>query len=684
MDDLTAEFIAETRETLENIGEALVAWEANPADTARLDEIFRFVHTVKGSCGFLDLARIEALAHGAETVLGELRNGRAVGTTRLVSAILRVIDRIKLLVDALDLDAEFPPVEIDHAILAALDGAEHADPGEEPHVPQQPSRVRSVRVAVDLLDALMSQVSDLVLVRNELGRSIRTPRGDSAAEASLDRLSTCLADLRDNVARARMQPVERLFSALPRLVRDTAAALGKDVELIIDGSDVELDREMVEQLRDPLVHMVRNAIDHGIEPKQVRLGAGKPARATLKVEARQNGNQIAISVADDGQGLDCARLRSRAIDEGRIDSRTAAAMSDEAAAELVFMPGLSTAQTVSAISGRGVGMDVVRANIEKLGGMIALDNRPGSGLTVELRAPLTLSIVTVLPLAAGSQTVAVPRTAVSEVFSLRSQSIVVERLGEGRIVKIRGETLPVMALATLSGDASKDEAYLVILDSGNGHRWALAVGAVGDHQEVVIRPVAPVIAASGLFAGQALPDDGKPLLILDVLGLARLARIEGATNRDDAVSLKPAAPQMSLITCRARSGSACAVPAASVERLVDMPATAFTRIGDALIVHDDGLIYSAVLDGALDDATTVPMLRLARGSDRLGLIVAEAQDLIRVDRDAIARSAAGDVIVIDGRAVPIIDTDALFDTDSAAPGTATPAPATPLTARTAA
>jgi len=661
VDDLTGEFIAETRETLESIGEALVAWEADPSDTARLDEIFRFVHTVKGSCGFLDLARIEALAHAAETVLGAIREGTRAGDRRLVGAMLRVIDRIALLVDALDTDAEFPPIDGDHQLIASLDETDIVATPEPDHESVK-SRTRNVRVAVDLLDAMMSQVSDLVLVRNDLARRVRTARGDSAAEASLDRLSTCVADLRDSVARARMQPVERLFAALPRLVRDTADILGKDVDLIIAGSDVELDREMVEQLRDPLVHMVRNAIDHGVESPVDRQKYGKASRATLRVEARQSGNQIAITIADDGRGIDCAGLRNRAVEAGAIDGRTALAMDDVAAANLIFLPGLSTANDVTAISGRGVGMDIVRANVERLGGTISLDNRPGKGLTVELRAPLTLSIVSVLSVSSGGQHFAVPRAAVDEVLSLRHGSVTLEPVGDGFIARVRGDTLPVVSLAALTGQEPGEAGHLVVIDTGGGQHWALATDAIGDHEEVVIRPVAPVVAASGLFAGQALPDDGTPLLVLDILGLARIAQIEaGRASRGEDVP-EPVEAPIAMILFKTLSGERQAIPVAAVERIVDIPRHAFTAIGDAVIINDDGCVYAAMLDGALPVGSFIPVLRLAQGSDRLGLIVDEAHDLVRVALEDIVNTAVGDIAMIDGQAISIVDPKSYFKT----------------------
>jgi two-component system, chemotaxis family, sensor kinase CheA len=663
VDDLTSEFIAETRETLEAIAEALVAWEADPSTTERLDEIFRFVHTVKGSCGFLDLVRIEALAHAAETILGELRGGTRIADRRLVGAMLGVIDRIALLVEALDTDAEFPPVEGDQALIAALDApADAALPVEtEAELVAGKGRARNVRVAVELLDAMMSQVSDLVLVRNDLSRKVRTSRGDSATEAALDKLSACVADLRDSVAKARMQPVERLFTALPRLVRDTCATLDKQVELVMTGSDVELDREMVERLRDPLVHIVRNAIDHGIETAAERIRVGKPLHATLKVEAKQSGNQIAIVIIDDGRGIDCDRLRKRAVDAGLLDARAAAALDEAAALSLIFTPGLSTAEAVTTISGRGVGMDVVRANVEGLGGTISLDNRIGEGLTVELRAPLTLSIVSVLSITAGGRNFALPRAAVDQVLAVRHGDVTIEPLGEGQVVRFQDQTLPVILLGTQMGHSQSDPTHLVVIDGGNGARWALATDGIGDHEEVVIRPVAPVVAASGLFAGQALPDDGKPLLILDVLGLARRALVDMAGKIRQAPAAPAPVQRVALVTFRRPGGQLEAIPAHAVERITDLPRTAFTQIGDATIINDAGLVFATAPQSILPEGDMIAVLRLARGSDRVGLAVQAVHDLVHVAPDVLIETPAGIVVLIDGATVPLLVAEALFE-----------------------
>ncbi len=660
MDDLISDFIAETREMLESIGAALLAWEAEPADITRLDAIFRFVHTVKGSCGFLNLARIEALAHAAETVLGALRSGTRQPDARLVGALLRVIDRIALLVDALDTDAEFPPVEGDQDIISALDkpDAAIAMPVDD-HSASPTMRARNVRVSVDLLDTMMSEVSDLVLVRNELARFVKTARGDTPVEFALQRLSACVGDLRDTIARVRMQPVERLFAALPRLVRDTAASLGKTVDLVIAGSDVELDREMVEQLRDPLVHMVRNAIDHGIETPAERLAEGKPVRACVRVTACQNGNQIVIMIEDDGRGLDIARLRTRAIEAGLFDPRAAALLDDQALAQLVFAPGISTAAAVTAISGRGVGMDIVRAQVERLGGAITLDNRPGQGLTIEIRAPLTLSIVTVLSITAGGQVFAIPHGLIDEVFALGNGCVRIETVGTGHIATVRDESLPVVVLGALVEDEADAPTHLVVIDGGHGQRWALATGAIGDYQEVVVRPVAPIVAMAGLFAGQALPDDGRPLLVLDMMGVARLACIDSAA-RPQRLDTPVAEAQVALVTFATLSGERRAVRAGLVDRIADMPRHCLTAVGEQMVVTDDGAIYPVIVEGAMPTEGTVPMLSLSDGGARIGLAVSGACDLVRIPAAAITAVHGGEVAMIAGEAIPVVDGHALF------------------------
>jgi two-component system chemotaxis sensor kinase CheA len=321
MDDLLVDFIAETRETLEALTGEIVAWEAVPADRTRLDAIFRFVHTVKGSCGFLNLPRLEKLSHAAEDVLADCRADRRQPDEALVTAVLAIIDRIAELANALE-SGESVSDHDDAALIAALapgDAKRHAETEAATTVVQAPVQrgvSRSIRLPVDLLDRMMAGVSDMVLARNDLSRRLREIGVDPAIEGAFERLSVCIAEMRDSITRTRMARIENLFSALPRMVRDLANELGKHVILEIDGGDVELDREMIEMIRDPLTHIVRNAIDHGIEPPADRVARGKPASGKLRVSARQAGNQIAIEVVDDGGGIDSARIVEKAIANG--------------------------------------------------------------------------------------------------------------------------------------------------------------------------------------------------------------------------------------------------------------------------------------------------------------------------------------------------------------------------------
>ena len=330
MDDLIADFVSECREMLEALGGEIVAWEASPDDRARLDSIFRFVHTVKGNCGFFDFPRLEALSHAAEDALADCRAGRRAPDHALVSAVLAVIDRIGEMVAAIEAGEIFPPGD-DQALIASLEvGAEALIvPSAASDVSLKPASAapRTIRLSVELLDRVMSGVSDMVLARNELARRLRESSGDVIVDGAFERLSGIIAEMRDAITRTRMQRIENLFVALPRMVRDLAGELGKQVLVDIEGGDVELDREMIEMIRDPLTHIVRNAVDHGIETPAARLKAGKREIGILAVSARQSGNQILIDIVDDGHGIDGRKLVEKAISAGTLTKEDAAALS---------------------------------------------------------------------------------------------------------------------------------------------------------------------------------------------------------------------------------------------------------------------------------------------------------------------------------------------------------------------
>ena len=647
MDDLLQEFIAETRETAEALAGEIVAWEAAPGDRARLDGIFRFVHTVKGSCGFLDLPRLERLAHAAEDALAAVRDGRRVPDRALVDAVLGIVDRISEIVDAMDRGHPLDDSGED-LLIAALDASPAADVIEAPVVPASPvaarAPMRSVRLSVDLLDRMMSGMSDMVLARNELARRLRTGEVDPSAEAALERLSATVAEMRDTVTRTRMQKIDALFSALPRLVRDTAASVGKRVTLDVAGSDVELDREMIEVMRDPLVHIIRNAIDHGIEDVAARCAAGKPEAGRLTVAARQAGNQIVVEVTDDGRGIDTDRVIAKLAAAGR-DERALRALPERDRLALIFEPGFSTKDDVTAISGRGVGMDVVRAAIDAIGGRIELDSTPGRGLRIAIHVPLTLSILSTIVVAVGGQRLAIPRGVIEEIVSARAAGVRTDTLGGQRVAMVRGRRLPMVPLAALLGLAPEDTepAMLVIANVGPG---ALVIGVddVLDHEELVIKPAAPAVMSAGVYAGQALPDSGRPMLLLDCAGIAHRANIGFRRDAAPVVAAETVeeAAGIEVLTFHDVDGVLRALPLTAIDRIETVAAHQLHRAGGRLRLLIDGVLVPLAALGDLP-AGGFAALRLRDGATEIAYAIAEASDIVRLPADLAAPAAPGPI-----------------------------------------
>ena len=395
MDDLLAEFLAESAENLESIGTDLVRWEERPDDLALLDRVFRVVHTIKGTCGFLNLPRLGLLAHETEGPLARARSGAATPTTQFISTILAAIDAIRTILDTLA-ETGKEPAGSDAELLAriAVVGIEVGVVRRAQQDRRAPSPVAvqraasSVRISLTLLDQLMESVSELVLARNSLvqlgGTALEAP-----AAAGLARLSASVTEVQQGMLRARMRPLETLFAPLPRMVRDLAAELGKHVRLDMEGGSTELDRQLIEALRDPLAHMIRNAVDHGVETPLQRVKAGKAEEGLIRIAAQQAGGRIVIELTDDGRGLDVERLRARVVELGLKSMDEAMQLSPAAARQLIFEPGLSTATRVTSISGRGVGMDVVHSNIDRIGGTVEVDSAPGGGTRFVIRLPLT-------------------------------------------------------------------------------------------------------------------------------------------------------------------------------------------------------------------------------------------------------------------------------------------------------
>ncbi|WP_120716477.1 chemotaxis protein CheA [Tsuneonella amylolytica] len=691
MDDLLAEFLAETREMLEAVGGELVAWEADPADAARLDAIFRFVHTVKGNCGFFDFPRLEKLSHAAEDALAEVRAGRRSTSPRLVTAVLAIVDRIGAMIDAIELGQDLPE-RGDDVLIAALEpdsgdgieticdaGGTGGDGGARAGTSPAGGQQRTIRLPVTLLDSVMSSVSDLVLARNDLARRLREADVDPAVRGPFERLGSILDQVREAVTRMRMQRIEHLYGALPRLVRDLATELGKQVMIDLEGSEVELDREMIEMIRDPLTHIIRNAIDHGIETPAQRLAAGKREIGTVHIAARQSGNRILLSIADDGRGIDGQRLVEKAVVAGSISQAEADAMSETERQALIFEAGLSTAAAVTSVSGRGVGMDVVRANIERVGGSIELVSTPGQGTRIQLSLPLTLSIIPSLTVEAGGQMFAMPRSYVEEIVHGRARHIEFVRAGDATLVTVRGKRVAHLSLADqlgMDGGARPEAGTLVLIRLAGGDLFSLGVDRILDHEELVIKPLAPAIMACGYYAGSTLLDDGNPVLMLDIAGIARKARLLGEARtrvraaeevvvNDDERAREPA------LLFAGLDGRRRAIRLAVINRIERIEAGAIDLAGQrpTAVVGDTIFALAGVASGVPDEGQ-VNVLRLGDGTAEIAYAIDRIVDTVDLPAEITPAPHVGELegsVLIGGEAVDLVDAHWLFAAHAAPP-----------------
>ncbi|MEO1729561.1 MAG: chemotaxis protein CheA [Pseudomonadota bacterium] len=699
MDDLLADFVAETREMLEASEGEIIAWEANPADGSRIDAIFRFVHTVKGNCGFFDFPRLAGLSHAAEDVLADVRAGRREPDGALVSAALGVIDRIVELVDAIEADGQCPQGD-DSDLIAALEASAQppeltvsddeaeafTDIGEAQTTadaisPQAAiATQRTIRLPVDLLDRVMSGVSDMVLARNDLAHRLRQAGNQPTIDGPFERLTSILSDVRDAITRMRMQRIETLFSALPRLVRDLSAELGKQVFIDLEGGDVELDREMIEMVRDPLTHIIRNAIDHGIETPHDRMAQGKRETALLSIAARQSGNTISIVVSDDGRGIDEERIAAKAISTGLITASERASMDREKILQLIFEPGFSTAEEVSSVSGRGVGLDVVRQNLEKVGGSIKVSSTIGVGTLFTLQIPLTLSIIPGLTVEIAAQRFAIPQSYVEEIIHASAKVLDYTKMGETALVTFRGQRVPCLALADVlglpDGDGEDGNRSMVMLRLASGDLFALAVDNIHSHGDIVVKPLAPAVMKSGLYAGSTLLDDGQPVLLLDVTNVASLYNLMSdartrvlneATDTEDRAAQN--VQRAMLFTDFA--GHRRAVRLELVQRIETAPASAIDRTAANPRAVIDGLILPLIglPDGPLP-SEKLRLLRLTDGQSELLYAVRDIDDAVAltndlkpVDDDPLIEA----VTLVGGQTVSLIDGHETFARHGEAP-----------------
>jgi two-component system chemotaxis sensor kinase CheA len=675
MDDLIADFVAECREMLEALGGEIVAWEAEPDDRARLDSIFRFVHTVKGNCGFFEFPRLEALSHAAEDALADVRAGRRVPDGALVSAVLAIIDRIGEMVAAIEAGEEMPAGDDSALIDALAPGAEGAAVPVAMAIAEAGGKAsaapRTIRLSVELLDRVMSTVSDMVLARNELARRLRESSNDVPVDGAFERLSSIIAEMRDAITRTRMQRIENLFVGLPRMVRDLSAELGKQVLVDIEGGDVELDREMIEMIRDPLTHIIRNSVDHGIESPADRLQAGKREIGILSVSARQSGNQILIDIHDDGRGIDGKKLVEKAISAGIVEKADAAQLSPREQLALIFEAGLSTAKEVTSISGRGVGMDVVRSNVERIGGIVEVDSKLGEGTRMTLRVPLTLTIIPALTVSIGTQHFAIPRSAIEEIVRANGESVTLEHLGGAGVATIRGRRVPEVSLAGILGLESQvpaQEQTLIVLRPAGGDVYALSVDRIHDHEELVVKPAAPAVMATGLYAGTTLADDGSPILLFDPVGLAEVGGVKlEALERTARIAQGPVeavSKATAVLLFRGLDGGRRALRLAVVDRIEEVPVSAVRSAAGQLRVQVGEAILP--LAGATADSLgdgKVRVFRLNDGRHEMGYAFAEVIDFAAIENEVIHAERPGEVSgvsLVNGEPAELVDAHWLF------------------------
>jgi two-component system, chemotaxis family, sensor kinase CheA len=648
VDDLTKEFIAESQEGLDRMERCLTELETRPEDSGLVGEIFRAVHTIKGTTGFLGFDRLEKLAHAGEHLLGSLRDGKLVVSSELISGLLHLLDGLRGILALIeetggegtrfdDEDSELI------AELAVLNGAEPQTKGEveTKHetgaveiVPvPAPSQVaaaasgasdKTLRIDVDVLNRMMNLVGELVLTRNQMLQS-----GMEAANFPelARRLDSVTADLRETVMQARMQPVGNLFGKFPRMVRDLARTCGRDVRIEFSGQETGLDKSLLEAIKDPLTHAVRNAVDHGIEPPSERVLAGKTAEGCVRLRAFHQSGSVVIEVSDDGAGIGIERVLAKAVERNLVTPEQAAGMSEREALQLIFLPGFSTAAAVTTVSGRGVGMDVVRANVEKVGGSVEVESRVGVGTTLRLRVPLTLAIVPALVVRSGGQSFALPQSALVELVYVprREAERAVERIGAAEVFRLRERLLPMVwldRLLSLEAYGTKEVHgfYLAVLEA-EGCRYGLVVDDLLAPEEIVVKPLSAVLREIGLFSGATVLGNGTLALILDIAATAARAGVKPTEHEEesDVAEVKVQSPtDVSFLIFESRARERTALPLDVVERIESVPLSQVEYAGGRALLQYRGELLPLIDDG---DVLTGLQAEQAAGEETLATIL---------------------------------------------------------------
>jgi two-component system, chemotaxis family, sensor kinase CheA len=736
------EFLVESGECLDQLDRDLIALEERPDDSQRLASIFRTVHTIKGNSGFFGFSKLGALTHSGEHLLGRLRDGKIRLNDRVTGTLYSMVDAVRSIIQAIEEtgvegEQDFRELSQTLAAVAAEDGDEPeprraaaavpdlppptampvVPPPVDP-VPVAPTPVASapaaasapatpptlaaipakpaaqtadssIRVDVGLLASILDLVGELVLARNEL-RSIEST--DPVLEGVIHRINTVTNSLQEAAVKTRMQPIEHVFNKFPRTVRDVAVACGREVQLVIDGADTELDRTLVESIRDPLTHLVRNAVDHGIEPPEVREAKGKPRVGKLLLRAFHESGQVTIEVQDDGAGIPVEAVRAKAVARGLIDSAAAALLPDERVLQFIFEPGFSTAAQVTSVSGRGVGMDVVKTNIESIGGTVDLSSRPGLGTTVRVRVPLTLAIIPALVVRCASERFALPQAAVGELVSLRADGGPrIEGLAGADVIRLRGRLVPIIFLDEFLGlrpTTAARENGTVVLVRIDDHEFGLVVDgtqtqAPASHaapprdsqavtipeaaslSTIVVKPIGSLLAQLGIYSGATVLGDGGVVLILDLRGVLRAVELPPQPRRGEAAAATSLSAADSYLVCRTGAGRRIAVPIDTVVRLEQFDGHELQAVGGRRLVRR-GDLFTPVVDadrllGAPEDQDSAGTVNLVVLDDRcggIGIAVRQILDVAAADsvlQPSLTAPGVAGTLAVGGIATEVLD-----------------------------
>jgi two-component system, chemotaxis family, sensor kinase CheA len=703
LDEIVAEFLVESHENLDQLDRDLVALEHDPTSRQLLGSIFRTIHTIKGTTGFFEFGHLEALTHAGESLLSRLRDGELRLTAEITNSLLMMVDAVRALLAAIEATGQ--EGEPDHAeLIATLTRLQHgglaapAAPSEPPplgeviveHGGATPDDVTlamaaqnvgdarqigdilisqgsttpgevslalevqeerrsvadgSIRVNVERLDSLMRLMGELVLTRNQ-----GVVHAAAARDATLIRASTRLnlitSELQEVVLKMRMQPIDILWSKLPRVIRDLSATCGKTVHLEMEGRETELDRTILEAVKDPLTHLVRNAVDHGIETPEDRLAAGKDEQGLLLLRAFHEGGQVNIEIRDDGAGIDPSLIAAKALERGLVSAEQLARMNGRETINLIFLPGFSTAATITNVSGRGVGMDVVKSNLEKIGGSIDVSSDLGAGTTVHVKIPLTLAIIPALMVACAGDRYAIPTVNLVQLVRLEGEQgrVGIELISGTPVYRLRGNLLPLLyldrELDVSEPDRGKRDTVLIVVLQAEDRRFGLVVDDILDTQEIVVKPLSSQLENVPVYAGTTILGDGSAALILDVLALAQrahvldtgreLARVAADQADDD----RPTQGEALLVTSIGQDRQV-AIPLATVTRLEEFPASWIEHVGSRELVQYRDMILPLVRLTALpgdagrradDDVLTV-VVCFIRGRS-VGLVVDAILDIV--------------------------------------------------------